>query len=144
MEAVCKGELPDNPSFDGNELHWWKTTYFQAASFEMGDPDFNIMIALMNEAETSGLIVNGSAQDLFCARELKKQLRKDIYMLTSAIEHLFHHQIESDVRVCNLIHRQYKYQSLADERMRYLYFKQQAIDASMRKVIWTQETHLSR
>lgn len=72
--------------------------------------------------------------------------KKDTCMLKSAIEHLFHPQIQADIRVRYLILRQSeyqsltddrtrqfllrqsKYESLTDERMHYLHFKQQEMD----------------
>jgi len=41
MEAVRKGDIPGTPAINGTELYWWKTIYFQAASFKMGDRDLN-------------------------------------------------------------------------------------------------------
>jgi len=42
------------------------TIYLQAASFKMGDRDWNIMVLLVKEAEEAGVIEPGRAQDLFC------------------------------------------------------------------------------
>lgn len=62
------------------------------------------MICLVNKGEEAGVIADGTAQDLVCAREFK-ELRKDTCMLTSAIEYLWKHQLPSDERMQYLFHQ---------------------------------------
>lgn len=71
----------------------------------MGDRHWNIMGSLVNEAEEAGDIAPGSGQDLFCSRELKKELKKDTCMLTSAIEHSWKHQVHANTRIRYLFHQ---------------------------------------
>lgn len=89
MEAVRKGVIPAECSFNGNEGHWWEILYFQASSLEMDAQDWNVMKSFVKQAEIAGVVVPGSCQDLFSARELRKEFENDRCVLTSVLDDLF-------------------------------------------------------